>query len=136
MNWSSVGFTPSGGSLASYDAIDNVSIDYGGQLEKYAGGADVYNTTVVNGMNEPSVSIDSTDPAQWAALSIGTTGTLTATWNDAKLATGGAIVYTLINAVVEKNSAQGAHAKMGTASIGFSLYSSDGTTSPISFTRS
>jgi hypothetical protein len=66
----------------------------------------------------------------------GTSGAATATHNDARLASGGAIVYTLSPCVVESPSAGGQHRQIGSGKVLFSGYFPDGQTNPLSFTRS
>ncbi len=112
-----------------------MSIDSGGQLLKYAGDADKFPTTIINPGNEPVATVNSSNPAQFMSLASGTIGIFTATHLDAKLASGGAIVYTMINAVVGAPNTKGAHAQWGTGSVTFEAFSSDGTTNPLSFTR-
>lgn len=135
MNWTAVGFTPSGGSLTTFSGVTSVSIKEGGTLKKFAGDTDKYPTTVVNDMNDPTISITVADIAALSALATGTVGTVTATSKDAKGATGGDILYTLSNAVVESFDVGGQHTAFGQGTLTFSSYSSDGVTSPLSFTR-
>ena len=135
INWASVGFTPSGGSLTTFTGVTNVSIDMGGQLLGFSGDTDKYSTTKVNVMNEPKCSVESGNPGQFIGIASGTTGTFTATHKDAKGATGGDIVYTLINAIAASPQVGGAHAQFGTGSLPFESFSSDGVTSPLSFVR-
>lgn len=115
--------------------IDSVSIDVGGQLLAYAGDNDRYNTVVVNPMNDPSVTINCTNPAALIGIAPGTEGTFTATHKDAKLAVGGDIIYTVVNCVAPGASTTGAHAQFGTATIQLKAYAIDGATNPVSFTR-
>ena len=60
----------------------------------------------------------------------GTTNTLTATLNDAKGATGGAVVFTMINAVFENADTTAQHAQFGTVTGTWQAFSSDGVTNP------
>jgi hypothetical protein len=135
MNWSAVGFTPSGGTLAPITKIQECSFDRGGTLIPYLGDGDRYPTTIVNATNHPRCTIRTGDVATIGAWAPGTVGVVTATHNDAMLAAGGNVVYVLVNAVVENSSDGGAHAQYGEAPISFLAYSSDGVTSPLSFTR-
>ena len=135
INWSAVSFTPAGGSLTTIDKVLNVTIDMGVQNASFSGDADRFPTTVANTMNRPRVTIRTGNPAVTIAFAGGTTGALAATHNDSKLATGGAIVYAIANAVVSGNGTGGQHAQFGDGTISFECFSSDGTTNPISFTR-
>jgi hypothetical protein len=133
MNWAPVGFTPSGGSLSTATGVTNVTVDTGGSLVKFSGDGDRFTTTVVNDYNDPSIVITTADENWLFSIAPGTRGTVTATHKDAKLATGGAITFTLINAVAQGPSAGGAHRQIGSGSITFNAESSDGTTNPLSF---
>jgi hypothetical protein len=135
MNWSAVGFTPSGGSLTTISKVQEVQFDPAGTLKPYAGDGDRYPTTIVNDMNNPKATVRGGDVATMQGLAPGTVGAFTSTFNDAKLATGGAIVYTLSNAVVENCTAGGAHAEYGEGTLSFLAFSSDGVTSPLGIAR-
>jgi hypothetical protein len=75
--------------------ISTVSFSQGGTLLEYAGDNDKFNTVVVNGVAKPTASLTSSDTAVLMGIASGTTGTLTATHKDAKLASGGDILYSL-----------------------------------------
>ena len=115
--------------------IDSVSIDLGGNIQGYAGDGDRFNSVAAVLMNDPTVTITSSDPAALMSISPGTDATLTATHKDAKLQAGGDIIYTIANCVAAGASTQGAHAAFGTASMTFKPYAPDGQTNPVSFTR-
>jgi hypothetical protein len=135
MNWTGVSFTPGGGSPTPITGVTNVAIATGATMEKFAGDGDRYNSTVVNSMNDPTVTITTADQQtirQWPG---GTRGTLTFTQNDAKNAAtagGGAVLFTVSNAIVQDTPTGGAHARIDTGSISFCTESSDGQTPPIS----
>ena len=136
MNWSLVSFTPAGGSVTVYTGVTSVKIDSGGSLAKFAGDADRYNTTVVNDMNDPSITIECADAFAIKANPPGTVGTFAATLNDARNGTGsGAITYTAVNAVVADDSTNAAHRKYASNSLTFALFSSDGVTNPLSVSQ-
>ena len=69
------------------------------------------------------------------SINPGTDATFTATHKDAKLASGGDIVYTCANAVAGGAQTSGSHAAFGTSTLTFKPYAPDGQTNPISFTR-
>lgn len=135
VNWTAVGFTPSGGSLTTITGVTSVDIERGGKLTTFSGDGNLFPTTIVNTMNNPSVTVEAADVATVTGFVPGTVGTFTATFKDAKGATGGDIVYTLINAVIADDKTKGAHQQFGMATLSIQAYSSDGTTSPLSFTR-
>lgn len=130
-NWTAVSHNS-----ASITRVNNVTFTQGGQVATYSGDGDKFPTVAVNLMNAPRATVTSSDPAALMAIAPGTTGAFTATHNDAKGAVGGAIVYTLANAVAENVDTSGAHASFGTASLSLIGVSADGTTNPLSFTRS
>jgi hypothetical protein len=133
MNWTGVGFTPTGGSATSYTGVKSVKIDSGGSLAKFAGDGDRYNTTSVNDFNEPTVEVEAADIVALEANPVGIVGTLTATWNDAKNGTGaGAITFTFSNAQVASINVSGKHRDFGMGSVKFELFAPDGVTNPIS----
>ena len=133
MNWTGVSFTPVNGSSTTITGVTSVSIDTGGNLVKFAGDGDRYNTTVVNDFNDPIVTIQSADLAAIGSNSPGTVGTFSATHNDAKNGTGtGSITYTLSNAVIAGNPIHGAHRQFGQGTLTLTAYSVDGVTNPLS----
>ena len=60
----------------------------------------------------------------------GTAGSLTATLNDAKSQSGGAVVFMLSNAVFENADTQAQHAQFGSVTGTWQCYSTDGTHEP------
>lgn len=133
LNWQPVGFTPTAGSLSTCTGVTNVTVSAGGNLLKFSGDADRFNTLVVNDFNDPTLTVTTAD-VNWAfSIAPGTRGALTATHKDAKGATGGGITFTLANAVAESPQSGGAHRQIGSASLSFSAESTDGTTNPLSF---
>jgi hypothetical protein len=134
LNWSSVGFTPTAGSLIPFTGVQSVKITSGANFIRRSGDADRYPTTIVNDFNEPSMTISADDHIAMLTITPGSRGTVTATHKDAKLATGGNIVYSLANAVPGSPDLGGDHRQIGPASIQFWGESADGTTSPLSYT--
>src|SRR5207253_794461 len=99
MNWSGVSFTPNGGTATTITGVTSIAIDPGGNLVKFSGDGDRYNTMVVNDHNDPVITIQAADLAAIRANPPGTIGTFTATLQDARNGTGtGAITFTLANA--------------------------------------
>jgi hypothetical protein len=131
MNWTAVTFNS-----ITLTKITSGTFNQGGQLLPFSGDMDIFPTCVVNNMNNPGASFTTGNVAQLQGIAAGTTSTLSATLNDAKLATGGAIVYTLINAVYQNADASDSHAQYASATANWLAYSSDGQTNPLSFTRS
>lgn len=129
-NWTAVQF-----GNTTITMVTACSFDSGGKLIKFYGDADIFPVVIVAQDCEPTASVDSGDTATIMGFAPGTSGTFTATHNDAKLAVGGAIVYTLINAVVRNPNTSGPRGQFGTATLPLDAFSSDGTTNPLSFTR-
>lgn len=133
MNWAPVGFTPTAGALSTATGVTQVAINIGGSLVKFSGDGDRFPTTIVNDFNDPSMAITSADLNWLLSIPPGTRGIATATHKDAKLATGGAMTYTLANAICESPQAGGQHRQIGSGSITFFAESADGTTNPLSY---
>ena len=131
INWTGVEFNS-----VNITRVTQGMFGQGGQLLKFKGDTDLYNTIIANVTNEPHASFTTADVGTMMGFAPGTTATLTATLNDAKGATGGAVVFTLANAVFENADTQAQHAQFGTVTGTWQAYSSDGSTNPLSFTRS
>jgi hypothetical protein len=136
INWTGVSFTPTSGSTTSITRVTNASVGLGGALIKFKADTDIYPTVIANVNNDPHFSITTADVGTMMGFVPGTGGTLLATLNDAKLATDGAVDFTMINAVFENADTQAAHAQFGSVTGTWQAYSSDGQTGPLSFTRS
>ena len=109
----------------------------GGKLIEFAGDNNRYPVVIANNINRPAVlDHDSSDVATLMAIAPGTSGTIQATQVDALQAMGGAINWTLNNAVHENTDDTGQWGQFATGTATFLAYSSDGTTNPLSFTRS
>ena len=131
INWTGVEFNS-----VNITRVTNASIGQGGQLIKFKGDTDIYPTIIANVDNEPHASITTADVGTMMGFVPGTSATLTATLNDAKSAAGGAVNFTLANAVFENADTQAQHAQFGSVTGTWQCYSSDGSTNPLSFTRS
>lgn len=130
VNWTGVSHNS-----VTLSRITNVSIDRGGRLITFKGDNQIFPVVAVNADNSPSATVSMADPATLMGIVPGTQGTFNATHKDAKGATGGDILYVLANAVMESPSTSGAHAQFGTAQARFIGISTDGTTTPLTFTR-
>ena len=130
INWASVTF-----GTAAITRITTGGFGQGGKLLRFKGDTDVYSTIIANVTNEPHATFTTADVGTMMGITPGTTNTLAATLNDAKGATGGAVVFTMINAVFENADTQAAHAQFGSVTGTWQAFSSDGVTSPLSFTR-
>jgi hypothetical protein len=130
INWTAVAF----GTVA-ITRVTNASVGQGGSLIKFKGDTDLYPTIIANVDSEPHMSITTADVGNLMNFGPGTAGTLTATLNDAKMAAGGSVVFTMVNAVFENADTQAQHAQFGSVTGTWQAFSSDGSTNPLSFTR-
>ncbi len=130
INWAAVTF-----GTTSISRVTSGAFSQGGKLVTFKGDVDLYNTVVANVTNEPHAAFTTADVGTMVGIAPGTTATLTATLNDAKGATGGAVVFTLSNAVFENAQAQAHHAQFGSVIGTWQAFSSDGVTNPLSITR-
>jgi hypothetical protein len=131
LNWTSVSFAST-----NLTHITSVMFSQGGEIIEFAGDNNRYPIIMANNMNRPQASITSGDVASLMNIAPGTSGSLTATQVDALAATGGAINWTLSNAVHENTEDTGQFSQFAQAKATFRAYSSDGSTNPLSFTRS
>ena len=136
INWQSVSFTPTSGATVAITRVTNASVGMGGKLIKFKADTDIYPSIIANVDNEPHFSITTADVGTMMGFIPGTGGTLLATLNDAKLASGGAVLFTMANAVFENADTQAAHAQFGSVTGTWQAYASDGQTDPLTFTRS
>ena len=130
INWASVTH-----GTTAITRITTGGFGQGGQLLKFKGDTNIYSTIIANVNNEPHASFTTADVAILMGIAPGTSATLSATLNDALTATGGAVAFAMINAVFENADAQAQHAQYGSVTGTWQAYSSDGTTNPLSFTR-
>jgi hypothetical protein len=130
INWTSVSFNST-----NITRVTNASIGQGGSLIKFKGDTDLYPTIIANVDNEPHASITTADVGTMMGFSPGTAATLNATLEDAKGQSGGAVVFTLVNAVFENADTQAQHAQFGSVTGTWQCFSTDGSTNPLSFSR-
>ena len=131
INWSSVSFAST-----SITRVTNASVGQGGNLIKFKGDTDVYPTIIAMVDQEPHMSVTTADVGTMMGFNPGQVGTLTATLNDAKSQSGGAVNFTLSNATFENADTQAQHAQFGSVTGTWQCYSSDGSTNPLAFSRS
>jgi hypothetical protein len=117
------------------DEVKSCSINAGGQLTAFSSGVDRFPTKQILLMSMPTIQITTDDVGTAMALVPGTTHDLTITLKDAMGATGGDIIFVGSNATVEAPSMSGTHAQLASGQTTFKLFSSDGSTNPLSFTR-
>jgi len=130
INWTNVQF----GSTA-ITRVTTASFGQGGSLIKFKGDVDQYPTIIANVDNEPHASITTADVGTVMGMNPGTVGTLTASLNDAKGASGGGVDFAMTNSVFENADTQGQHAQFASVTATWQAYSSDGVTNPLSFSR-
>jgi hypothetical protein len=130
INWTSVEFA-----AAPITRVTGVSFSQGGELIEFAGDDNSYPVVIANNINRPRCSITSGDVATLMAIAPGTSGTIAATQNDALAAVGGAVNWTMSNAVHQNTDDTGQWGHFATATATFRAYAADGATNPLSFTR-
>lgn len=130
MNWLAPTFTPATGSPIILDGVTNIQVDEGGSVVKFAGDTDRSNSLMVNDFNEPVITITFANAAKALQLRTGTIGTFTVTQLDAVNGStpgGGALLYTMTNAIAVKPTATGAYRKIADNSVQLQGYDPAGT---------
>lgn len=137
MNFSSVGFTPAGGSLTVITGVQSIALDPNVEVLKASGDSDYYNSFAVAVSEDPQVTITSNQAALLDGVVEGAIGALTFTLNDARSGAGvagGAKIYAISNVIYRGASRNAQHRQLTTVSYGFDMFSADGITSPIAIT--
>lgn len=134
MNVSSVGWTPSGGTLVTLTGIKTFSYDEGGESLLESADFDLFDT--VAGINHlaPKITLESIDAMALYATVAGTVGVLTITVRDftnGATVGGGAKIFTVSNAFLKTRPSQFQHRQLGTQTLTFETSSTDGATHPI-----
>jgi hypothetical protein len=131
INWSSVAYNSN-----PLTRITAGGFGTGGQLVKFKGDTDLYNSVVACPTIEPHASFTSADIGTFMLLFPGTLATLTATLKDARSQSGGDVNFTMGNAVFENADSQAQHAQFGTVTGTWVAMAPDGLTPPLGLTRS
>jgi hypothetical protein len=132
-NWSAVSH-----GLNTITRVTTAAFSRGGALMSFSADGDRYPTAIVNLMSKPTASVTTADVGlafDGTKFPVGADAALSATLNDAKGASGGSVIFTLANAVLENVQGNGQHGQFASATLNFQAYSSDGTTSPLSIAR-
>lgn len=124
MNWTSVSYAST-----SITRVTSITFDAGGEIEEFEGDNNIYPVVIARKIFRPSCNIVSGDAA--SLFGLGGPGTILATQPDAFGATGGAINWSMLNAVHVNTTDSGSWGTMATATATFRAYSSDGTTPPL-----
>jgi hypothetical protein len=137
LNFASVGFTPTGGSLTQITRVTAFNPGLGGSLTGFAGDGDIYMSLYAVTVINPKITIVSADMATlmntWQP---GTEGVLTGTIMDAKQATGGAVNFSVAYANFETADTSASHGSFASCTASWMCRSADGLTSPFTITRS
>jgi hypothetical protein len=131
LNWTSVQFAST-----SLSRVTSVTFSQGGELIEFSGDNNRYPVVIANNINRPRCSITSGDVATLMSIAPGSSGTITATQNDALAGSGGAINWTMSSAVHQNTDDTGQWGRFASATATFRAYAADGATNPLSFTRS
>lgn len=130
LNWSSVQFA-----ATTITRVTNATFTFGGNILLFSGDANIYDVVGAVGVNKPAATVTSADIGTLSSFQIGAQGTLAAQLNDALQQTGGAVVFTMTNAIVSDIPSSAAHAAFGTGTISFVAVSTDGVTPPLTIGR-
>lgn len=130
INWSAVSFAST-----AITRVTNAMFGQGGKLISHKGDADLYPTIIANVANEPHASVTTIDVGPMLLIAPGAEGTLTGTMKDAKLASGGDVIFTMTHSVFENADGTGAHQALGSSTGVWKAYSADGSTAPLAITR-
>lgn len=134
INPSSVSFTPSGGTLTAIKGVKSIGINPNVQVLKESGDADFFNTFAGAVSADWVIDVQFINTMSLNSVTPGVIGTFTFTINDARngaVTGGGAMIYTISNAVYDPGNMSNPHRQMSTASAQFHTYSTDGTTSAV-----
>jgi hypothetical protein len=135
LNWSGMAFTPTGGSSTPMTSIVDCQIDDQGRIIGTSGDANNRPIIKTPVFSDPMVTLTYEDQRLAVTFPFGTKGSWTGTHNDgANVATTGAVVYVLSNAVIGNHTRGGAHQQFGRGTVRIESYSADGTTNPLSST--
>jgi hypothetical protein len=134
INFTTVGFTPTGGSLQSITAVQSIQHDEQASTIASKGDNEIRPThrAVINA--DHNVTITHQDHTAHQAVTLGAAGALTYKIKDGNGDNTGDVTATLSNAVCVNKSRSHQHAAYASLTLGFESYSSDGSTSPMAYT--
>jgi hypothetical protein len=131
LNWSNVSFAST-----PITRVTSCGFDEGINIIYFSGDQNIYNVIAATSVNTPTCSITGGDIATLFGFAGGSVGTVLATLNDARGQSGGAINFSLANAIYSGASFTSPHAQFGSATATWGCTSSDGITNPLTFSRS
>jgi len=131
-----VTFTPTipTGTMVTIKGVQSVSMNPQVKTIQGAGDADFYPSLSVAVEGEPTITVNTINDAVLNAVAPGTVGTLAWTQNDARngaTTAGGALIYTITNAVYTPGDTVQGHRVFGTFAATFTAYATDGITNPV-----
>jgi hypothetical protein len=136
MNWQDVIFTDTASAATTITGVTSIDIDMQGSKKEFSGDADQFVTTLVHDFSNPQITVQSADLAAIQTMAPGLRGSFTATHLDAKnadTASSGGYTVAMTHCMVNNNPTGGKHREFGEGSFILTAESTDGTTSPISF---
>lgn len=136
MNWSSVTFTPTGGSLIAIGEVADVKLGRKSQTVTWEAGTDRGPRLKARAGRMRTVTLSGADIFKFlSTVPSETEGTLVAVLNDMKNQAGGVgsgqVTVTLANCSVDDLSASGKHSSIAQGELTFSAVWSDGQTDPL-----
>ncbi len=138
VNWSAVTWTQSSPTAVTNNisGVQSLRVDRNLQSIQHSGDADFYPTVVVMVGGQPSISVSHRDLTVAYGIPDVSRGTLSAKHSDAKngiTASSGGYTVQLVG-LMTGNDLEGAHRQFGGTTLTVIGESTDGTTSPLSFT--
>ncbi len=135
MNVSACTFTPTGGSAAALKGIKSLAFDENGDMLSEGADFDLIDTVYGVVKLAPMVTIETIDAMYGlVTLAAGVVGVLVFTVRDftnGATASGGAKIFTVSNAVLQPRKTASQYRQLGTQTVAFGTFSTDGSTNPV-----
>lgn len=130
MNWENVAVTPNGGSAIAINEVTALSLNRASRHEEFYGDNRYFAKMIRAVELKRMISISSGNSSALELIPDDAPCTVTGTLADARngiVAGGGAIIVTLVNAVLEKQGTDGQNNKFAQNSVSFNSYGAVGT---------
>ncbi len=134
IGWSAAVWSPATGSPVTITRVTDVKVNRDASAETFKGDLAKFTQAIAVPMQKRTITVTSADIAALMAIPQGADGGFSVKLADSKngiAAGGGGVTITLTSCVVMDNTANGQHAKFGSAQITFEGYSADGSTDPL-----
>lgn len=135
MNWSSVSFTPTGGSALTIEEVTDVDFGFGSSLQDWYADAATFPKLSLSKELKRTAKVTTGRVAKLLTIPINTPGTFRATLDDAVNGIGtGAISFVLGPCILSDSPFKGTVNRYATGDLTFSAYAPDGITDPLTAT--